>query len=149
MHVISGDDDLFIQEVATRSNVAIEISPEARTYSAPKKTWGDWFIQKRRHLTTAPLYPSSTRSFLGMYPISTALFYLLLAGLAVFLYNWPVLIAIFLLRLGIMLGVLGKCAKKLGEKPLIGLIPFLDVVMLFVYPAISLSKLFTRKNKWS
>lgn len=149
MHVMSGDDDLFIQEVATRSNVTIEIDANAQTVSAPKKTWGDWFTQKRRHWTTAPLYPVATRSFLSTYYATTALFYLLLTVLGIFLYNWPILIAVFLVRLGVMLGVLGKCAKKLNEKQLIGYIPFFDFVMLLVYPAISVSKLLIRKNKWS
>jgi hypothetical protein len=84
-----------------------------------------------------------------MYFVSTALFYLLLTTLAVFLYNWPILIAVFLVRLVIMMVVLGNCAKKLNEKPLVALIPFLDLAMLFVYPSISVSKLLVRKNKWS
>lgn len=149
MHLMSGDDDLFIQEAATRDNVAIEIDHEAHCVSAPKKTWGDWFIQKRRHMTTAVMYPSSIRSFLTMYYVSTALFYVMLIVLAAFLYNWPILIAIFLVRLAVMLLVLGKCAKKLNEKKLVALIPVLDVVMIFVYPSISVSKLLVRKNKWS
>ncbi len=149
MHLMSGDDDLFIQEVATRDNVAIEIDHEAHCVSAPKKTWGDFFTQKRRHISTSAYYPSSTRSLLTMYFVSTGLFYLLLTVLAVFLYNWPILIAIFLVRLTVMLLVLGKCAKKLNEKPLVAYIPLLDVVMLFVYPSIALSKILVRKNKWS
>ncbi len=149
MHVMSGDDDLFIQEVATKTNVAIEIDHNAHTLSAPKKTWADWFTQKRRHISTAPLYPASTRSFITTYFVSTALFYLLLTTLAVFLYNWPILIAVFLVRLVIMMVVLGNCAKKLNEKPLVGYIPLLDLVMLIVYPLISVSKLLVRKNKWS
>lgn len=149
MHLMSGDDDLFIQEVATRTNVAIEIAPETHCVSAPKKTWNDWFIQKRRHISTSVLYPQSTRTFLTMYYVSTGLFYALLIALAAFLYNWPILVAIFLLRLVVMMVVLGKCAKKLNEKNLVALIPFLDVVMLFVYPSISVSKLLVRKNKWS
>ena len=48
-----------------------------------------------------------------------------------------------------MMVVLGNCAKKLNEKPLVGYIPLLDLVMLIVYPSISVSKLLVRKNKWS
>ncbi|MCW3108366.1 MAG: glycosyltransferase, partial [Segetibacter sp.] len=42
-----GDDDLFINKVATKINTAIVIDPEAHTLSEAKKTWGEWFIQKR------------------------------------------------------------------------------------------------------
>lgn len=149
MHILSGDDDLFIQEVATSTNVAIEIDIDAHTISAPKKTWGDWFLQKRRHWTTAVVYPASTRSFISTYFVSTGLFYLLLTVLGVFLYNWPILIAVFLVRLVVVMVVLGNCAKKLNEKPLVAYIPFLDLAMLFIYPTISVSKLLIRKNKWS
>jgi glycosyltransferase involved in cell wall biosynthesis len=52
----SGDDDLFINKVATAKNTAIVIDPEAHTLSEAKKSWGDWMTQKYRHYTTSKYY---------------------------------------------------------------------------------------------
>ena len=49
-HLLSGDDDLFVNENATDKNTEIEIQPDSFTYSDPKKTFGEWFRQKARHI---------------------------------------------------------------------------------------------------
>jgi len=64
----SGDDDLFINEVATKKNTHIVVDQDAFTTSDAKKTWKDWFLQKRRHLTTAPHYTLKTKFFLILAP---------------------------------------------------------------------------------
>ena len=56
IQVRSGDDDLFINQVATNKNTAICYSPESFTFSEPKKTFKGWFTQKRRHVSTAKFY---------------------------------------------------------------------------------------------
>jgi biofilm PGA synthesis N-glycosyltransferase PgaC len=61
----SGDDDLFINEVARNEPVRIEIRAEAHTISDPKRSWRDWYYQKRRHLTTGPRYRPATKFLLG------------------------------------------------------------------------------------
>src|SRR5437868_4035888 len=51
-HIPSGDDDLFINRVATKNNTAVVIDPEAFTISRPKRTWKEWMKQKNRHYST-------------------------------------------------------------------------------------------------
>lgn len=149
MHIASGDDDLFIQQVATPQNVAIEIDKGGHTLSTPKKTWGEWFIQKRRHLTTAPEYKPQIRTLLSTFWVTNILFYLLLIVLAAFLYNWPILVATFVLRHIAAMVVLAKVANKLGEKGIIAMLPFLEVTMIVLYPTVWVTKLVIRKQKWS
>src|SRR6185436_19414615 len=55
-HVPSGDDDLFINKVATKKNTKVLIDRDAITRSIPKTTWGAWLRQKARHYTTARYY---------------------------------------------------------------------------------------------
>ncbi|MFK7906175.1 MAG: glycosyltransferase [Chitinophagales bacterium] len=43
----SGDDDLFISEVATPQNTTLSITPETFCYSEPPFTWQEWFAQKK------------------------------------------------------------------------------------------------------
>src|SRR5690606_18731091 len=46
-HIVAGDDDLFVNEVANKFNTEITIHPHSFMYSIPKNTWGDWFRQKK------------------------------------------------------------------------------------------------------
>ena len=56
MHINSGDDDLFINQVATKQNTAISFSKDSFTESIPKTNFKDWIHQKRRHISTASFY---------------------------------------------------------------------------------------------
>jgi glycosyltransferase involved in cell wall biosynthesis len=69
LNVVSGDDDLFVNEVSTSKNTGIEISPESYVYSTTKPTYSKWEFQKRRHLTTAPKYKFGHKLLLLLLPI--------------------------------------------------------------------------------
>ena len=75
IHIPSGDDDLFIQEIATQKTIAIEISEDAHTTSEVIQSWKDWIYQKRRHLSTAPLYKTKFKVLLLLYPLAQLLFF--------------------------------------------------------------------------
>ena len=55
-HLPSGDDDLFINQVANADNTSIMIDHDAITLSEPKKKFTDWIRQKKRHFSTARFY---------------------------------------------------------------------------------------------
>lgn len=46
MKIRSGDDDLFINQAATKKNTAILYTPESFTFSEPKTTFSSWVYQK-------------------------------------------------------------------------------------------------------
>src|SRR6185295_5771307 len=48
-HILSGDDDLFVNETATSSNTRIEIDKASFMYTEAEKTWSAWWQQKSRH----------------------------------------------------------------------------------------------------
>ncbi len=64
--VTGGDDDIFLNEVATGSNTAVCIEPESFVYSKPKTTWATWFRQKQRHLAVSKYYRSRNKILLGL-----------------------------------------------------------------------------------
>ncbi|MFC3811047.1 glycosyltransferase [Lacihabitans lacunae] len=64
--LLSGDDDLFVNQAANKNNVAISISEETVTNSVPKKTWDEWFVQKRRHLSVGKKYKLKDKVNLGL-----------------------------------------------------------------------------------
>ena len=50
IYIPSGDDDLFVREVATSKNVAIAVHRSSQTLSEAITTWSSWFRQKTRYI---------------------------------------------------------------------------------------------------
>jgi len=149
MHIESGDDDLFIQSIAKEDNTKICINKDSHTVSLAKKTWMSWFRQKKRHQSTAKYYKSGDRLYLWLYPLSLLLFYVIaLVGL-VLQYNMLIIIVALFLRAILQICILHSLAKKLNEKQVSWLAPFLEIIMyLIIYPVYKVSTVRLRKNKW-
>lgn len=131
-HIPSGDDDLFINKVATKNNTAVIIDPEAVTRSIPKRTWKEWRKQKSRHYTTAKYYKPKHKFLLGLYVATQFLFYPLFVATIVF-YDWRFAIALLAVKLSIQGYILHKSMKKMGEKDLWPWFVALDIWMFFYY----------------
>lgn len=71
----AGDDDLFVNREATRQNTAVVCTRDSLTWSVPKNSLSDWLRQKRRHLSVAPKYRTSTKFMLGIEPVTRGLLY--------------------------------------------------------------------------
>jgi cellulose synthase/poly-beta-1,6-N-acetylglucosamine synthase-like glycosyltransferase len=146
--VHSGDDDLFVNRVSNGNNTAVEISKESHTLSHAKKSWGDWFIQKRRHLTTGHHYSSSSKRFLALYSVSKALMFLSLIPLIAWIYE-PVIfgaaIIVYIFSLIILVYLAGR---KLNESTLVFFAPVFDIFLMIIIPVIYLSNLLKRPDRW-
>ena len=147
-HILSGDDDLFINETATSKNVSVEINPESFTFSKPKESFGGWLTQKKRHMSTGNFYKTKHRLMLGMLYFSQIFFYLTLATLLILKVKPEIVISIYLLRLLIQLLILGKSAKKLNELDVVWLTPLFDIFIILIYPILAISNLFIKNKKW-
>ncbi|MDF2187574.1 glycosyltransferase [Paraflavitalea sp. CAU 1676] len=144
-HVLSGDDDLFINRVANKHNTSIMIDEDAITLSAPKKTFGDWWRQKNRHFTTGKFYKPVHRFLLGLYGLTHFLFYPLLILSAIF-FDWRISLGIFLIRC-ISQGIIyKKSMEKLNEKDLFAWWWLLDIWM-FIYYCIFAPALWKKPKK--
>lgn len=131
-HLASGDDDLFVNENATKTNTAVEYSHESHTRTSPKESFGKWFFQKKRHLTTSKLYRPVHKFMLSIEPVSRLLFY---ASLAFLLFNplyRPWALILFAARLMILLIVTKKTMLKLNEKNLLLYSFLFDFLSLFI-----------------
>jgi cellulose synthase/poly-beta-1,6-N-acetylglucosamine synthase-like glycosyltransferase len=127
-HLISGDDDLFVNSNAKKANTAVEFRKETHTRSVPSSDLKEWIIQKKRHLTTAPYYRPMHKFILIMEPATRVLFYTSLIILLCFTYDWILVSAIFALRLLTQFTVYYLAQKKLNEP---GLMPFLLLFDIF------------------
>ncbi|MCX6286297.1 MAG: glycosyltransferase [Bacteroidetes bacterium] len=144
----SGDDDLFINRVAKKSNTSVVVHPNSFTISEPKKTFSHWVTQKRRHLTTSTHYRFIHRFLLGSYSFSLFFFYFFFVlVLALNFSIFPVL-GLFVLRAVIQYLILSCCFRQLKENDLILFIPLLEIVLLLLNIGIGITNLFRRPNKW-
>jgi glycosyltransferase involved in cell wall biosynthesis len=102
-HIMGGDDDIFLNEVATSSNTAISIEPESFVYSKPKTTWSTWLRQKRRHLAVSQFYRKRNKIMLGILSFSHMITWILgFVALAFGVLNHDIF---FLQQLGVIVGV--------------------------------------------
>ncbi|MET0637181.1 MAG: glycosyltransferase [Chitinophagaceae bacterium] len=131
-HIPSGDDDLFINRVATKANTAVVISPEAVTFSIPETSWGAWLKQKTRHYSTAKFYKPKHKFLLGLYFFTQFLYYPMLAAALIF-FDWRIVAGVAFVRLLVQGVVLFKAMKKMGERDLWPWYLFLDLWMFFYY----------------
>ena len=131
-HIPSGDDDLFINKVATKKNTAIVVDPEAITRSIPKTTWSGWLKQKKRHYTTAKYYKAKHKFLLGLYYLTQFLFYPLLVASAI-IFDWRLSLGLFAVRVILQGSIFYKTMKKLDEKDLWPWFPLLDLWMFLYY----------------
>jgi biofilm PGA synthesis N-glycosyltransferase PgaC len=115
-HIISGDDDLFVNANASGANTRVEFCIESHTRSVAAATTGEWVKQKHRHLTTAKFYKLKDRVLLSLEPFSRMVFYSLFIILLSFLYLWPYILGVFVLRLGVQITVFELTRRKLNEK---------------------------------
>jgi hypothetical protein len=146
--VQSGDDDLFINKAANRHNTRIEIKPDSHTESIPKTTFGQWARQKRRHLLSGNHYKFSHKLMLGGFAISQLLFWAISITLIALWYMPVVLGGMFFVRLISQLIVSSKVMQRLSEKGFLLLIPFFELFLMIVSPAMVIGNMFGKSQKW-
>lgn len=146
--VLSGDDDLFIQDAAKKKNYTICLSPDAFCYSDAKETWQEWVTQKQRHFSTSKYYKVFKKWMLGIYPLS--LLILLLSFVTLLFneqYRWlclGVFVAVFVLKWIVQ----GLIYKKLKEKKFVPFLPFLELGYFLLLPYLFYRTERNRKGTW-
>lgn len=121
----AGDDDLFVNHVATKANTTVALNRESYVWSLAKTSLLEWLQQKRRHLSVSPAYRMSTKWRLLFEPMTRGLFYATVILILVFgrWTEWtdvmvmiPVLAAVglFLVRWILQTAVLNTSARRMG-----------------------------------
>ncbi len=70
----SGDDDLLLQSAMNAKNTAVQFAPASHTISTAPNTWRDWYLQKKRHLSTSYYYPKRIIVLLLLFNANVMLF---------------------------------------------------------------------------
>lgn len=148
MKIRSGDDDLFINQAANGKNTTICFNPESFTYSAPKKTFKEWFTQKRRHVSTAGYYKASDKAQLAVFFASQLLFILLPIVLLAFKYQWIIVTALIGFRYIFTWITLGFSAGKLKEKDVMYWFPIIEIALIFTQLNVFFANIFSKPVHW-
>lgn len=148
-HILSGDDDLFINEVANSKNTTVEFSHDSLTRSVPKRTFQFWMAQKTRHLSTGHKYRFVHKLMLGGELFSRFFVYLAILLLTINPTTWFVGVGVLVIRWIIQISVLNGALRRLNEKRLLPYAILFDIVIplinLFLYLVHTIN---AKQNKW-
>jgi len=146
--ISSGDDDLFINRVATRRNTGVVTDPGSFTVSRAKRSLHLWILQKKRHFTTGRYYRFWHKALLGFYAATQWLFWLSLIPLLSLKFAWIFVLGILALRLLSQYIVFGRNMMRLQERDLIPWILPLEWLILIFNTGVTLSNLLFKPKGW-
>ncbi|NPA46410.1 MAG: glycosyltransferase [Chlorobi bacterium] len=146
--ILSGDDDLFVNQHAGRDNTRLCLHPEAHTVSEPERTWRRWIRQKRRHLSTAPYYRTRHKMLLGFYALARFLFWWgVVPGVFISGFH-PMLTGLALARMAWTGMLWYRTARRWQDAlPWAALLPA-EWTLIFIYMYISLLNLIRKPTHW-
>lgn len=130
--LLSGDDDLFVNETANSKNTNIVINNDSITLSIPKKTFSNWVVQKIRHRTTFTRYKSKHKILLALEPISRMFFYACFIALLALNFYPIFILSFFAFRLIVQMLVIYFTSRRLHEKDLLLYSPIFDFIFIFI-----------------
>lgn len=144
----SGDDDLFVNQVATKKNTTFSDAPHAFTISEPKTSFTSWFRQKRRHSTTANYYKAFDRFQLSLFYFTQLAFPILATVLLIAQFEWIIVVSLLGVRYLSTWLCLGFTAGKLQEKDTMYYYPILEIVLVFTQLCIFIANTVSKPVQW-
>jgi cellulose synthase/poly-beta-1,6-N-acetylglucosamine synthase-like glycosyltransferase len=148
-HILSGDDDLFVNEVANKTNTSIVFEKDAQTISLPKTTFSAWLKQKKRHLSTGKYYKFKHKVVLGLYPFSLFLLICCFLLLVVTQTSVYLILTLLLIRYLTQMLIFKFSIDKLEGKDLMLLIPVLELFYLVFQPILLIANFVKKNSRWS
>jgi cellulose synthase/poly-beta-1,6-N-acetylglucosamine synthase-like glycosyltransferase len=131
IHLISGDDDLFINKAANKHNTRIETTPESITFSEAKKTFPKWIYQKLRHLSVSGNYTAKSKFRLVLEPLTRGVFYALFIALLCLgnLITIAAAVLLLLIRTALQSIIINESSKYSGGRRYVFLLPVFDIIL--------------------
>ena len=147
--VVGGDDDLWVNHHATKSNTAVVLNKDALSYSIPKACWSDYYYQKKRHLHVGRYYRPAARLGLGLLSLSTVMVWITGVLLGFLCNEWEVIVILFMLRWFIVAAALDTAGRRLHDPIKLGLLPILDFLHVIYYIVIGTVAFSTKNTRWT
>lgn len=147
--ITGGDDDLLVQKIANKSNVALNIDSDGHMISWPKTSWRDYFVQKTRHLSVGKYYDNYIKLTLGIQATAALAMWLSFIILISFNTDMEFIGLIFAMTIALSGLLSGYLASKLGFRYKFWRFPMLDFVYTVLLPIVSIQSLLIKKVKWN
>ncbi len=149
-HIASGDDDLFVNETATKENTAVEFSPESHTLSIPETTFRRWIKQKKRHLSAGKYYKPSSKIRIAGELLSRMLLYATFIAICI-LSTWYLVATLIIAILFVVKLIVFKLnMRRLDERFLLLLLLLFDPILPLILGGIWFSTFFeTKYQTWN
>lgn len=148
MNIRLGEDSLFLNQAATKSNTTICYAPESFTYTEAKKSFSSWRKQKRKQVFTTKFFSPFDKFQLRFFFLTQLSFFALMAVLFALQYNWMFMVPVVAVRyLGSWL-TLGYSAAKLKEKDTVYWYPVIEIILTFTQLNVFFTNLFSKPAHW-
>jgi biofilm PGA synthesis N-glycosyltransferase PgaC len=148
LHVLSGDDDLFVRDASNSSNTAICIHPDSFMFTSSKSSFNTWYLQKKRHTFVGKYYKFKDKLKLGFIGLSHALMWVLIVFNLFLLSNWFWTLILLLLFWMIKFPLVFMAFKKLKHKYKTVWMPLFDLLYVIYNAMFGLVNLFNKQKKW-
>ncbi len=148
LDVLSGDDDLFVNEVATADNTTVCLHPESFTISIPKQRFKSFILQKRRHIGTAKYYKTKHKLLLAWYYTALSGFWITAVLLLAGQFYWQYVLGIIFVRIATAWYINYKVNGIFKEKHLTWWYPALEISLILIQLWIFILNLFNKPVYW-
>lgn len=144
-----GENDLFLQQIATRDNVSIVLSPRATCTEQSWGGWSWWWHRLKLQQTTHRYYPKgATMATTTELIIRVLLFAAIITALVMMPWEYKMAaLTVALLRYFVVMFVVVRNASRLGEIGLAATHFIYDIIEPFLRLAVAIS--FGKKHKTS
>ncbi len=148
-HVIGGDDDLFVNQNASKLNTKVQWDPASFVYTKPELTFKGYFQQKLRHISVGRHYRLKSKIFLGLFSLThSSLFVVAIASIFLTI-NLTFIFLIFILAYLPFLISFSVFRQKTNNNFPLALVILIDVVFTFFYIFVGIQAMFTKRIEWT
>lgn len=130
--LMSGDDDLFVNENAQKRRVAVSYNPDSFTTCESKETFHQWNTQKQRHFSASERYKGSHKFLLALEPMARSYFYLAAVVLSFFEPLYIVTGMLFLTRYLVFIYTISKAVNRFKIKGVKALALLFDIILPYI-----------------
>lgn len=150
LSVTGGDDDLLVNKHANNRNTEICITTEATIFSSPKNKWGEYLVQKIRHLSVGKYYNKKDQMILGLYHFSQVMLWIFFI-FVLFRANPLELLISSMCMIAFWIGqyvVFNKLSTNFGARYTLRWLPIMEMLFIFYYCVVGAYALLSKKVKW-
>ena len=145
--LLSGDDDLFVQEAGKSGKAGICLDPDTFMYSEAAKSWRSFLKQKARHVTTSTRYRRGHQVDLALFSAAQMVFFP--AGITLLIMQPSLETGVLLVSFVVLrMWVFARLATKLDARGLILHFPLLDFMYSLYLWVLMIKMCLPGTNEW-